>query len=58
MKQIFGETYKTIDNSIMKVYFEVIVYNFEAVMATSNVQAPSRSHAYSYVIFQNNVISS
>ena len=34
MKQIFGETYKAIENLIVRICFEVILYNFEAVMVT------------------------
>ena len=37
MKQIFGETYKTIENLIMRIYFEVIIYNFECVMVPQKV---------------------
>ena len=58
MKQIFSETCKTIENIIMKIYFEFIVYDFETIMVMGNVQTPSSCHAYSYVNFQNILISS
>ena len=58
MKQIFTETCKTIENIIMQIYFEFIVYNLETIMVMGNVQTPSSCHAYSYVNFQNILISS
>ena len=57
MKQTFSETGRSIDNLIWKNYFEVNVYNFEAVMVMGSVQAPLSSHTYSYVNFKNDTIS-
>ena len=57
MKQIFIETGRSIENLIIKINFEVMVYNFYAVMVMGSVQAPLTPHAYSYVNFQNNIIS-
>ena len=53
-----SETCKTIKNLIMSVYFEFMVYNFEAILVIGNAQGPPKSHTYSYVNFQNNMISS
>ena len=35
-----------------------MVYNLETIMVMGNVKTPSSSHAYSYVNFQNILISS
>ena len=58
IKQIFSKTCRTIEIIIMKIYFEFMVFNFETIMVMGNVQTPSSSHAYSYVNFQNILISS
>ena len=58
MKQIFSETFRTIDNLIVENHFEFMMYNFEEIKVMGNVQIPSSSHTYSYVSFQNNLISS
>ena len=57
MKQIFSETFITIENLIIKNDFEYMVYNFEAIMVMGKVQVPSSSHTYNYVNFQNVLIS-
>jgi len=57
MKQIFCETGRSIENLITKIYFEVVGYNFEAIMVIRSVQVPLSLHTYSYVNFQNNIIS-
>ena len=58
MKQTFIETGRSIENLIIKINFEVMVYNFYTVMIMGSVQALLTPHAYSYVNFQNNTISS
>ena len=57
MKQIFCETGISIENLITKIYFEVVGYNFEAIMVMKSVQVPLSLHTYSYVNFQNDIIS-
>ena len=57
MKQTFSETGRSIENLISKIYLEVNVNNFEAIMVMGSVQAPLSSHTYSYVNFKNNTIS-
>ena len=57
MKQILIETSRFIESFIIKINFEIMVYNFYAVMVMGSVQAPLTPHAYSYVNFQSNTIS-
>ena len=40
MKQTFRETGSSIVNLITKIYFEVVGYNFEAIMIMRSVQVP------------------
>ena len=57
MKQTFGETGRSIENLISKIYLEVNENNFEAIMVMDSVQATLSAHTYSYVNFKNNTIS-
>ena len=57
MKQIFCETGRSKENLIAKIYFEVKGYTFEAIMVMRSVQVPLSLHTYSYVNFQNDMIS-
>ena len=50
MKQIFCETGRSIENLIRK-------NNLEAIMVIGSAQVPLSSHTYSYVNFQNSMIS-
>ena len=49
MKQIFCGN--SIENFIIKINFEVMVYNFEAIMVMDSAQVPLISNTYSYVNF-------
>ena len=57
MKQIFSESGRSIELVMSKIYFEVNVYNFEAIMVMGSVQALLSCHTYSYVNFKNDTIS-
>ena len=57
IKQIFFETCRSIEDLITKIYFEVEVYNFEAIMAMGSAQVALSSNTYSYINFQSKMIS-